>query len=246
MYNKIIEGMTKTFDNIELNDYHKMNKSVSNLNRYKMSISIPEFELSYVNKPNIEEIYISTFIKEVQQSIDKNLVKELEKSSLIIDYINLIGLNEIESTNCILDLIVRSGYSNCITTSKICSMIRDSIMSQPTNWTSVNNGLISSNISKIGTFNNVDIYVDSLIKYNEDVIILFNKHDINFELNDMSFYKEGFSTNLAIDYNLGFNIIDSKIYYTIEDTYSKHYNQIISRNRDKKIDYILDIKNKKE
>mgnify|MGYP003638549989 CR=1 FL=1 len=49
MYNKIIEGMTKTFDNIELNDYHKMNKSVSNLNRYKMSISIPEFELSYAH-----------------------------------------------------------------------------------------------------------------------------------------------------------------------------------------------------
>jgi hypothetical protein len=244
MYNKIIEGMTKTFDNIELNDYHKMNKSVSNLNRYKMSISIPD---SYINKPNIEEIYISTFIKEVQQSIDKNLVKELEKSSLIIDYINLIGLNEVKSTNCILDLIVRSGYSNCITTSKICSMLRDSIISQPTNWTSLyKDGLISSNISKIGNFNNVDIYVDYLIKYNEDVIILFNKHDINFELNDMSFYKEDFSTNLAIDYNFGFNIIDSKIYYTIEDTYSKHYNQIISRNRDKKIDYILDIKNKKE
>jgi hypothetical protein len=44
--------------------------------------------------------------------------------------------------------------------------------------------LISSNISKIGTFN-VDIYVDALIKYNDDIIILFNKHDINLELVDI-------------------------------------------------------------
>jgi hypothetical protein len=50
-------------------------------------------------------------------------------------------------------------------------------------------------------------------------------------------------TNLAIEYNLGFNILDSKIYYTIDDTSSKHYNEIISRNRDK-IDYILDAENK--
>jgi hypothetical protein len=101
--------------------------------------------------------------------------------------------------------------------------------------------LISSNISKIGTFN-VDIYVDALIKYNDDIIILFNKHDINLELVDIIIEKNHL-TNLAIEYNLGFNILDSKIYYTIDDTSSKHYNEIISRNRDK-IDYILDAENK--
>jgi hypothetical protein len=43
-------------------------------------------------------------------------------------------------------------------------MIRDSRIFEPTNWTSLGtDGLISSNISKIGTFN-VDIYVDALIK----------------------------------------------------------------------------------
>jgi hypothetical protein len=80
---------------------------------------------------------------------------------------------------------------------------------------------------KIGTFNNVDIYVDALIKYNDDIIILFNKHDINLELVDiMTIYREeSFATNLAIEYNLGFNILDSKIYYTIDDTSSKHYNE---------------------
>jgi hypothetical protein len=47
MYNKIIEGITKSFENIELNDYH-MNKNLSsdNLNRCKISISIPEFDLT--------------------------------------------------------------------------------------------------------------------------------------------------------------------------------------------------------
>jgi hypothetical protein len=242
MYNKIIEGITKSFENIELNDYHFMNKKMStnNLNRCQMSISIPEFDSLYIAKPNIEEIYVSTIIKEVKQSIEKNLVKELEKSSLLIDYINLIGLSELQSSNEILDIIVRSGYSNCITTSKISSMIRDSRIFEPTNWTSLGiDGLISSNISKIGTFNNVDIYLDALIKYNDDIIILFNKHDINLELVDISF-----ATNLAIEYNLGFNILDSKVYYTIDDTSSKHYNEIISRNRDEKIDYILDAENK--
>jgi hypothetical protein len=185
-----------------------------------------------MNKPNIEEIYTSTVIREVEQSIEKNLVKELEKSSSVIDYINLIGLSEIQRSNEILDIIVRSGYSNCITTSKISSMIRDSRIFEPTNWTSLGtDGLISSNISKIGTFNNVDIYVDALIKYNDDIIILFNKHDINLELVDiMTIYREeSFATNLAIEYNLGFNILDSKIYYTIDDTSSKHYNEIISK-----------------
>jgi preprotein translocase subunit SecA len=44
MYNKIIEGITKSFENIELNDYH-MNKNLSSDNlRCKISISIPEFD----------------------------------------------------------------------------------------------------------------------------------------------------------------------------------------------------------
>jgi hypothetical protein len=44
---------------------------------------------------------------------------------------------------------------------------------------------------------------------------------------DITIYREeSFATNLAIEYNLGFNILDSKIYYTIDDTSSKHYNEI--------------------
>jgi hypothetical protein len=55
----------------------------------------------------------------------------------------------IQSSNEILDIIVRSGYSNCITTSKISSLIRDSRIFEPTNWTSLGtDGLISSNIVK--------------------------------------------------------------------------------------------------
>jgi hypothetical protein len=58
----------------------------------------------------------------------------------------------------------------------------------------------------------------------------------------MTIYREeSFATNLAIEYNLGFNILDSKIYYTIDDTSSKHYNEITL---EIEIDYILDAENK--
>jgi hypothetical protein len=80
MYNKIIEGITKSFENIELNDYH-MNKTCLVIILIDVKYpSIPESDPIYTNKPNIEEISIRTVIREVETINCGNLAKELEKS----------------------------------------------------------------------------------------------------------------------------------------------------------------------
>jgi hypothetical protein len=53
--------------------------------------------------------FIQSTIREVEQSIGKKFSKRVRKSSSVIDYINLIGLSEIQSSNEILDIIVEVG-----------------------------------------------------------------------------------------------------------------------------------------
>ena len=239
MYSKIIQDIESSFVHIKLNDYHRINKSLTNFTINKFSVS-----MSNLGEPfgvDMDKYYISLVCSEIEQSIERSLVKELEKIS-VCDYIDIIGIKEYDASKILGDVIKDSGYSNCITNSKTGALLQD-------NFVFVTDSLISKVINnrggiyKIGKILDVNIYVDPFMKWNDDVIILFDNFETNSELVSTNIVSDcTISPRLVVDYNYTFNILDSKLYYIIDNTNSKHYGFIKTRNRDIKIDQVLDDK----
>jgi hypothetical protein len=237
MYSNIIRDVENSFGQVKLNDYHRINKSLTNFTTNKFSVS-----MSNLLEPlgiDMDKYYTSLVCSQIEQTIERGLVKELEKIS-VADYIDIIGIIEYEGSRIVEFIIKDSGYSNCITNSKTAAlMLQDSFGFTSTKRTTKSSG----NIYKIGKLYDVDIYVDPFMKWDDDVIILFDNFETNSELVSTSIVSDStISPRLSVDYNYTFNILDSKLYYIIEDTSSKHYGLIKTRNRDIKIDQILNDK----
>ena len=239
MYSNIIQDIENSFTQIKLNDYHRINKNLTHFTRNKLSIS-----MSNLGEPlgiGMDKYYTSLVCSQIEQSIERGLVKELEKIS-VADYIDIVGIIEYEGSRIVENVIKDSGYSNCITNSKTAAlMIQDCFGFISTKTTKVTNN--SGNTYKIGKLYDVDIYVDPFMRWDDDVIILFDNFETNSELVSTNIVSDStISPRLSVDYNYTFNILDSKLYYIIEDTSSKHYGLIKTRNRDIKIDQILNDK----
>ncbi len=238
MYSNIIRDIENSFGQVKLNEYHRINKSLTNFTANKFSVS-----MSNLGEPlgiGMDKYYTSLVCSQIEQSIERGLVKELEKIS-VADYIDIVGIIEYEGSRIVENVIKDSGYSNCITNSKTAAlMLKDCFGFISTKTKTTNR---SGNTYKIGKLYDVDIYVDPFMKWDDDVIILFDNFETNSELVSTEIVSDStFSPRLSVDYNYTFNILDSKLYYIIEDSSSKHYGLIKTRNRDIKIDQILNDK----
>jgi hypothetical protein len=237
MYSNIIQDIENSFTQIKLNDYHRVNKSLTHFTRNKFSVSMSNLGDTFGME--MDKYYTSLVCSQIEQSIERDLVKELEKIS-VSDYIDIVGIIEYEGSKIVENVIKNSGYSNCITNSKTGSLLQDCFGFTSTKTININRG---GNIYKIGKLYDVDIYVDPFMKWDDDVIILFDNFETNSELVSANIISDStISPKLSVDYNYTFNILDSKLYYIIEDTSSKHYGLIKTRNRDIKIDQILNDK----
>lgn len=240
MYSEIIQGITSTFGSAKLNDYSKINKNLSNFTNNRFSVSMNYVDSSIFNI-DIDAHYISLVNNETTQSIDRALIKEFIKISKI-DYIDVIGQTERNAMQIVSDKI-KGEYTNCITNSKTGVLLQDNagFLVEPFSGESKTFGY--TNIYKIGKLYGVTIYIDPFMGWNDDIIILFDNFEINSELVDAKIVSEStFSPKLVIDYNYVFNILNSKIYYILENKSSKNYRLMITNIRDEKIDQILDDK----
>lgn len=232
MYSNIIQDIENSFGQVKLNDYHRINKSLTNFTTNKFSVSM--CNLGELLGMDMDKYYTSLVCSQIEQSIERVLIKELEKIS-VADYIDIVGIIEYEGGKIVENFIKYSGYSNCITNLKTTFMLQNSFGFISTKTTNR-----SDNTYKIGKLYDVDIYVDPFMRYDDDVIILFDNFETLVSTEIVS--DSTFSPRLSVDYNYTFNILDSKLYYIIKDSSSKHYGLIKTRNRDIKIDQILNDK----
>jgi hypothetical protein len=89
--------------------------------------------------------------------------------------------------------------------------------------------------------NRVEIYNDPYMKFNDGRICLFNQ--VEFNIGEMKAYDStpgSLAPKIIIEYNIDYNVVDSKLIFVIEDETSEAYFQYKSLQRDIKIDNILD------
>ena len=96
------------------------------------------------------------------------------------------------------------------------------------------------NIDYINGF--VEVYNDPYMRYDDGRICLFN--EVEFNIGEMKAYETtqigSLAPKIIIEYNVDYNVGDSKLIFVIENENSEAFKQYKSLQRDIKIDNILD------
>lgn len=242
----IIENFSNRKDIIKLYDWMSINKNLNNFERFKVSIS-NNGAIGTAFNLNVDELVTNALINELNQDLVKKIFKKAF-STPKFDYLDLRPDGSLMTGRIYLEklvkMIISSGYKNVVTTGLIASELQDSQYFS-------NNGFQHASMSTTSTFyssgklSDVNVWVDPYMKFNDGRLCLFNQADINYidiELKEIV-STASLTQRLQLEYNLDFEVSDSKLIFVIEDENSEAYKQYKSLQRDIKIDNILDVKN---
>ncbi len=223
------------------------NKNLTNFETRKFSVPVltTEMKNEYLNI-DMESILVKTIKDEINLDINKLFTKKLFTTSKF-DYLDLRPNGSLMNGRLHLEklvgLILSNDYKNLITTTLISSELQDSSAFSP--YMKTDNFKVSSLPDCFGKLGGrIDVYNDSYMKFNDGRICLFNEVEFNIgEMKAMETYQGSMAPRILIEYNIDYNVNDSKLIFVIEDEKSEAYLQYKSLQRDIKIDDILDGQN---
>jgi hypothetical protein len=246
----IEENIVKLFDIakdelIKNFDWVVENKLLRNFTKYQISFGGPSGTKSDFGVDI--DLHIANSIKsEFSQSIMKTIIKELFKTN---DY-DFIDFSSEGISSSLLDMrhareicerILDNNYKNLITNGGLGSILQDCSQFQVCPMrVSLNHSGVVYPIGKLGGYN---VFVDPYMKYNDDSICLFDEVQINIlNLNCITVVDEStFNPRYVLTYEMDFYINSvPKLLYVFTDKNSDNYKYAISKNRDIKIDKLLD------
>ena len=139
---------------------------------------------------------------------------------------------------CDLICDCKENYTNLVTSVKIGACLSD--LSEFIVNSEVHNTVGNINIYNIGIINNIQIFVDPYMSYNDDRLVLFNNVEVNTtDITPSIQLATTFTPRLIINYQLDYNVGDSKIIFVLENSNSESFRQYKSLQRDIKIDNLL-------
>jgi hypothetical protein len=192
----------------------------------------------------MEPHLINVIKNEISQDVNKLFNKKLFATNKF-DYLDLrpdgslmTGRKHLEK---LVSLILSNNYKNLITTGLISSELQDSEAFMPYMTT---HDLKTSGLPECyGKLSGrVDVYNDPYMRYDDGRICLFN--EVEFNIGEMKAYETtqigSLAPKIVIEYNVDYNVGDSKLIFVIENENSEAFKQYKSLQRDIKIDNILD------
>ena len=221
------------------------NKNLTNFETRKFSVPVltSEMKNKYLNI-DMEPHLINVIKNEINQDINKLFTKRLFTTNKF-DYLDLrpdgslmTGRTHLEN---LVKMILINDYKNLITTGLISSELQDSVAFMPYMTT---HDLKTSGLPECyGKLSGrVEVYNDPYMRYDDGRICLFN--EVEFNIGEMKAYETTQTGSLApkivIEYNVDYNVGDSKLIFVIENENSEAFKQYKSLQRDIKIDNILD------
>jgi hypothetical protein len=221
------------------------NKNLTNFETRKFSVPVltSEMKNEYLNI-DMEPYLINAIKDEINRDIIRLFTKKLFTSQKF-DYLDLRPdgslMNGRKYLEQLVSLITDDNYNNLITTGLISSELQDSIsFSSYITTHDFKTGGLPECSGKLG---GIDVYNDPYMKFNDGRICLFNQ--VEFNIGEMKAYESyqvgSLSTRIIIEYDIDYNVNDSKIIFVIEDDEnSEAFKQYKSLQRDIKIDNILD------
>ncbi len=223
------EFKTTTFDL-----YDKMSTQIS------IPPSVSEDEAFYLNT------LFSNIRNQISLDIQKNILNFIKKSSTMyfIDIMNVQNQStDFDTYSSLLrkfvSQILRLNVKNIVSNGKILS---EYIVDSPAFVNhSINNNLSNSTYIKYGKLSNINVYMDSFMRWSDDFILSYD--DIYYDIKNLKLsimQDSRFAPILNITYEYAFKVDNPGIIWVIEDLSSSGYNHYKSTLRDKKIDNLLD------
>ena len=216
-------------------DWLVENEELINLRKIQLSYAVTPDLLLDLNGIGMDEIHIFSLMKDqINQHIFKEIKKELFKTT-DYDYLNFMtcgGILSYEQSVMLGDKILENNYKSLITNGGLASDIQDNPLFdfKPLGGIRVNYGLYC-----VGRLKDCEICVDQYMKYDDERIFLFDEVQINicnFTFDDAKDHR------YLINFNMDFKIGSSKLIYVLTDINSDNYKQIISDNRNSKLNEI--------
>jgi hypothetical protein len=249
MNQEIIRELTERKDIIHLYDWMKLDETLTNLDKRTLQFQNP-FSHGSPHSPNkvdfpllgldYNSVIIDTICKEINEDFPRLILKSLfntdkfdfidrrSKTYLEDDYQSLLDLAE---------MIIQSGYKNVVTTAKIASHLRDINYFLPDPSTV----MYKTTLYRVGSLRGVNIWVHAYMRYDDDMICLFDSVSVNIGKIESFEHIEpiGISYRHKVSYSCDFRVDDSKLILLIQNENSEAYKKYKTLIRDKKIDNIL-------
>lgn len=198
---------------------------------------------------DMNAVIIKSIETDINSHILKTIVSDLSKSTNI-DYIDVRNIDDDDQFNLINDKIIeksrRENLKNCIVSSRIGSIISfGSNFISKCSWKPTLSNDISNYCYSIGKIDNVNIFIDTFLRFDSDEIYLFDDIELNFEISSFRISNEPtFSPRLVVNFESALNFGDFEKIYLIRDDSSRieEYNRyMIPTRREEKINVILNI-----
>lgn len=224
-----------------------INKNLKSFERKKISISLTTAETKLLNL-DIESQLVSVVRNEINQDISKNIISKLF-STQSFDYLDLRPNGSImsgrEHLEKLVDIILYNDYKNLITTSLISSSLSDSsaFVYPPyafSPYMVTDDVKISGRPECFGRLGSrIDVYNDPYMKFNDGRICMFK--EVYYNIGDIKSYMSNsqYAPQFVVDYEISYNVGDSKLIFVIENENSEAFNQYKSLQRDIKINKII-------
>ena len=236
MYKKLTEKI-KGIDFIEL-------KELKNLNHEVLSTSMALTGFQVEN--GVDEKIKSLIIDENVQSILKKVISGIrnEGDFHFIDFRGNYNQkltsfdNEIDQSKKIVFNLqnITNKNTSLITNGRLASQLQDN-----NSFNTINNVSYTGSLPyKIGKLIGMDLWVDPFMRWDDNFILTIDK--VNLEIFDI---KEGIDNGpyvaprVNFDLKLKFDLVNPKCFFVFTDEYQKNSSELISKERDEKINYIL-------
>jgi hypothetical protein len=219
------------------------NKNLNNFETRKFSVPVLTSEMKNEFNIDMGPHLVNAIKDEIGRDLNRLFTKKLFTTNKF-DYLDLRPDGSLSGRIHLEDLVIlilSNDYKNLITSGHIASELQDSSFFSPymtTHDLKISNGLPEC----FGKLGSIDVYNDPYMKFNDDIICLFN--EVEFNIGEMKAYETtypgSFAPRIVIEYDIDYNVNDSKLIFVIEDETSEAFKQYKSLQRDIKIDNILD------
>lgn len=221
------------------------NKNLTNFETRRFSVPVltSEMKNEYLNI-DMGPHLINVIKNEINQDINKLFTKRLFTTNKF-DYLDLRTdgslMNGRKHLEQLVSLLTGDNYKNLITTGYIASELQDSFAFMPYMTThDLKIGGLPECCGKLG--GSVAVYTDPYMRYDDGRICLFN--EVEFNIGEMKAHETtqigSLAPRIVIEYDIDYNVEDSKLFFVIENENSEAFKQYKSLQRDIKIDNILD------
>lgn len=225
-------------------DWVNYNSNLTSFDKCSIVMSVPPIISDYGIDYNAK--ILSNLIDEMNSNIYRKITKKLF-DTCNFEYINLKDISKAHINDVglkrIIDMISSIDLNNLIVNSNLGSLLQDSALFHFSPVSLDLKQYHTGVIYKIGSIYSKDIWIDPYMKFDENIICMFDKVDINLANLNISLttppHNLSFNNRVLVSFDLDFNVGDSKLIFVIDDVSSTAFNHYKSLQRDIKIDDIL-------